>query len=208
MTWLLAGCAPAHWMPLSPASGRQVLASQGGDVQVRAEPDSTRPLWMIPSSFTPVRISVHNTGSGPVYVALGDIQLLFDAGASAAVPPTSIVARQRVASLGMDPASPFIARQTLGSVGARAGRTESIVLEPSLGSQFQSTFGWQDRSQARILESAFAPGTIDAGQHREGFVYFRQVPKHADRLRLRIGVRPRPGSAPISVIEFAYAVQS
>jgi hypothetical protein len=208
ITLLLVSCAPARWVPLSSASGHELVTDPRADVEVRAVGDVRR-LWMVPSAFTAMRISIHNTGNQAVYVGLRDIQLMFEASASAALAPASIPARRRVASLGMDPASPFITQQSHGgSLGARAGRTESIVLEPALGSRFQSTFGWRDPPQSEILHSALGTGLIAAGQSREGFVYFRQVPKDVERLRLRIGVRPSADAPPTTVIELAYAVQS
>jgi hypothetical protein len=108
----------------------------------------------------------------------------------------------------MDPGSPFLAYQSIGGAGSRYGRTESLAIEPSPGSEFKPSFGMRDTGRAEILASAFSGGAIASGQTREGFVYFRHVPRDVGQLTLKIAVRPTTGGVPTSVVEIAYAVHS
>jgi hypothetical protein len=200
-------CASVELMPVEARRGAGAVAvAPGVEVRASATPDE-RP-WAIPSGFTPVRISVRNTGPAPVYVALDDIQLAGGALALRAVAPGSIPPRRRVASLGMDPGSPFIARQSIGGAGARYGRTESVLLEPPLGSSFESSFGARDPARAEIVGLAFREGSIADGETRQGLVYFRHVPPDAGFMTLRIGVRPTAEGERRSIVEIVYAVQS
>lgn len=205
--WLLisTGCAAVQLVPVQVgSSGESVTLSPV--VEVRADAVDRDQLWAVPSGFTPVRISVRNVGSAPVHVGLGDIQLAGEAHALPAVLPASIPVRRRVASLGMDPGSPFLAYQSIGGAGSRYGRTESLAIEPSLGPDFEPSFGVRDLARAEILRSAFGGGVIASGQAREGFVYFRHVPKDVEHLTLKIAVRPNADSGPSSVVEIVYAV--
>jgi hypothetical protein len=181
--------------------------AQGGSVEARVVAVS-RP-WTVPGGFTPVHIALHNTGTEPVYVQLGDIQLTSVHGSLVAVPPARVPARRRVASLGMDPASPFISLQSPGgAMGSRAGRSESIAHEPSLGAQFEPNYGWRGSPRAELLASAFQDGPVGAGEIREGLVYFRHVPSDAGELRLRIGVRATRADGRVSVIVLRYYARS
>ena len=194
-----------HLVPVqADASGESV--TRGPAVEVRADSVDRDLLWAVPSGFTPVRIAVRNVGSDPVHVGLADIQLAGGTHELGAIAPASIPVRRRVASLGMDPGSPFLAHQSIGGAGSRYGRTESLAIEPRLGPGFEPTFGQRDTARAEILESAFSGGSIESGQTREGFVYFRHVPRHVGQLTLKIAVRPNPGSVPASVVEIRYAV--
>lgn len=203
----LAGCSSVQLVPLEPARGTRALVV-GSGIEVSADARQHPPS--VPSTFTPVRLTVHNTGSTPLYVNLEDIKLedVELPGAEralAAVPPGGVPARPRIASLGMDPASPFLVQQTTGGSGPRVGRTESVLLEPRPG----SLPGWasaRDASRQEISRSAFYGGPIAVGETREGFVYFRSLPRGAERVTLRVAVRPSPHGAPAAVVEIPYAV--
>jgi hypothetical protein len=200
-----AGCSSVQLVPLEPTRGNEALVV-GSGIEVSA--DSRLHPPSVPSSFTPVRLSVHNTGDSPLYVNLDDIDLAGPERALQAVPPGSVPARPRIASLGMDPTSPFLVQQTTGGgSGPRAGRTESVLLEPQPG----TLPGWASEragSRQEIARSAFRSGPIAAGETREGFVYFRALPEGAERVTLRVSVRSSPQGAPAAVVEIPYAVRS
>jgi hypothetical protein len=144
-----------------------------------------------------------------VYVELKDIELHGSSHALDAVPPRSIEPRHRIASLGLDPASPFVVEQSVEGVGPHAGRTETVLIEPGLGTGTApiNAPGKTDRARAELLRSAFEGGAIPSGETREGFVYFRQLPEHADRLTLEVGVRPAPDRAPATVLQIPYTTR-
>jgi hypothetical protein len=199
----LLGCSSVQLVPLEPTRGHQAQVVSSG-LEVRA--DAREHPASVPSNFTPVRLTVRNTGAEPIYVALDDIELAGPDRALDAVPAGKVPSRRRVPSLGLDPASPFIIQQSTGGGSVRSGRSESVLLEPHLVGP--STAPGFDPSHQEIARSAFQGGAIGAGETREGFVYFRSVPRDAERLTLRVGVRSTPESAPASVVEIAYAVRS
>lgn len=204
-----AGCAPVRLVPVERGTPGNVLAHGPGLEVLAIESAAGRP-WTVPSTFTPIRISVSNVGAESVYVELGDITLTGLEGpgpsrALAAFPPGKITPRRRIASLGMDPSSPFIALQGVGGgSGPRVGRSETLMIEPAYHSAVERHFGSYEGS-AEILRNAFAGGPIPSGQTRQGFVYFREVPADTSRWTLRIGVRQNPESAPSRVVEIGYA---
>jgi hypothetical protein len=203
LVWLL-GCGGAQLVPLQPTSGKEALVVSAG-IEVRA--DAEQHLASVPSSFIPLRITVRNTGATPIYIALDDIDLAGPDRELDAVPPASIPAHLRIASLGMDPGSPFLVQQTTSGSGPRTGgRIESVLLEPGLG----RLPGWspaRERVRLEISTSAFQGGVIGAGETRRGFVYFRTVPRDGERLTLRVGVRSSPLGAPASVVEIPYGMR-
>jgi hypothetical protein len=201
---VLLGCSSVQLVPLVATRGSQAWVVSSG-LEVRA--DAREHPASVPSSFTPVHLSVHNTGAQPIYVALDDIDLAAPGRALDAVPAGNVPINPRVASLGLDPGSPFVIRQHTGGSGPRIGRSESVLLEPHPGSSPTGSAG-VDSSRQEIARSAFQGGLIGAGETRQGFVYFRSVPRDAERLTLRVGVRGAPESAPASVVEIAYAVRS
>ena len=200
---VLLGCSSVQLVPVEPIRGSQALVVSSG-IEVRA--DAREHPASVPASFTPVRLSVHNTGAEPIYVALDDIALAGPDRALSALPAANVPTRPRVASLGLDPASPFVIQQHADGA-ARAARSQSGLLEPRLGSFPTGTPG-VERSRREIAQSAFQGGSIGAGETRQGFVYFSSVPKDAERVTLRVGVRPTRSSAPAAVVEIAYAVRS
>jgi hypothetical protein len=202
---LLAGCSTVELVPVAPTSGTEALAI-GSGVEVRANSSLLERPWTVPETYTPVRLLVRNTGSAPVYIAIGDIRLAGQGRAQGAVPPLDILPRQQVASLGVDPNSPFVFLQRT-SAGPRLGHSESVIVEPPV-STLPAWSRARERGQEEILRSAFSDGTIAEGETRAGLVYFRSVPRDAGRLTLRVAVRPRKDSAPVSVVEIAYAVRS
>src|SRR4029079_18319127 len=114
--------------PLQPTLGKEALVV-GSGIEVRA--DAEQRLASVPSSFTPLRITVRNTGATPIYIELDDIDLTGPDRALDAVPPASIPAHLRIASLGRAPGSPFLVQQTTVGSGPRSGgRVESVLLEP------------------------------------------------------------------------------
>ncbi len=204
----LSGCTSVRLVPVERGTPGNVLAHGPGLEVLAIESAAGRP-WTVPHTFTPVRISVHNVGAEPVYVELVDITLTGFEGtgrprALAAVPPGKIPPRRRIASLGMDPSSPFVALQSAGgSSGPRLGRTESLMIEPAYHSAVERQFGSYE-GNAEILRNAFAGGAILSGQTRQGFVYFREVPADTARWTLRIGVRQTATGAPNRVVEIGY----
>jgi hypothetical protein len=201
---LVSGCSSVKLVPVAAAApGLSVAASSG--VEVRADTRAAAPS-AVPPNLTPVRLSVTNRSDRPVYVQLQDIELHGPSHELSAVPPRSIEPRHRIASLGLDPASPFVVEQSVEGVGPHAGRTESVLLEPGIGTGTAPTYapGKTDRARAELLESSFEGGAIQSGQTREGFIYFRQLPEHADRLTLQVGVRPAPDHAPATVLQIPY----
>lgn len=213
-TWLSAlllvsltvGCASVELVPAQASKHGQVVVV-GAGVELRAYREA-RP-WSVPNAFTPVRISVRNTGAGPVFVGLDDIQLASTTVALSAVPVASIPPRRRVASLGMDPGSPFVALQgTSGGARSHGGRTESVLLQPAPGSRYESASGARDPARRELSSGAFPSGSIESGQTKAGFVYFREVPSDAGELTLRVFVRPTRDAQRASVVEIVYSVRS
>jgi len=202
---VLLGCGTAELVPVAPTSGSEALAI-GSGVEVRAGSSVLERPWTVPDTYTPVRLLVRNTGTTPVYVALDDIRLSWQGRAQGAVPPLEIPPRQQVASLGVDPNSPFVFLQRT-SAGPRLGHSESVLVEPPT-STLPAWSRSGERGREEILKSAFSDGPIAEGDTRTGLVYFRSIPRDAGRLTLRVAVRARKESAPISVVEIAYAVRS
>ena len=202
---LLVGCSTLQLVPVAPTSGNQALAV-GSGVEVRADSSVTERLWTVPEMYTPVRLLVRNTGATPVYVALDDIRLAGQGGEQGAVPPIDILPRQQVASLGVDPGSPFVFLQRTNA-GPRLGHSESVIVEPPV-STLPSWSRERERGRQEILRSAFSDGPIAQGGARAGLVYFRGVPRDVGRLLLRVAVRSSKESAPVSIVEIAYAVRS
>jgi hypothetical protein len=198
-------CAPLELIPLRPEAGGTALA-RGDGVEVRAQGDGARRAWSVPDAYTALYLSVRNTGEGPVFVRLDDIELRAQSHVLPAVSPDSIPPRRRVASLGMDPASPFIALQSPGGQ-PRYGRTESVVLEPSPSSPIVRSDRLSRAGAREIVAAAFVAGRIAGGQAREGWVYFRQPPSDVTALLLRIGVRPRSIGADARFLEIAYTIR-
>lgn len=197
----LAACSSVRLVPVAPTEGHEARVATAG-LEVRANAHASQRLWTVPHAFTPVRLSVHNAGDTPLYIALDDIQLAGAGTVLKPVAPASIPPRRRIASLGLEPGSPFVAPQSGSSV---FGRSESLVLGPPLGSTFAelgSVTAGDD-----IVASAFRAGAIERGQTRSGIVYFRHVPADVALLTLRVGVRPdREQPAPTAVVEIVYAV--
>lgn len=198
-------CAPVEWVPAGPVEGRTAIA-RANAVEVRADGDAARRAWSVPSAYTALYLSVRNGGASPVFVQLDDIELRAERRVLRAVSPASIPPRRRVASLGMDPASPFIAMQ---SPGARAqyGRTESVVLEPSPSSAVVRSDRQSRAGEREIAASAFVAGPIAGGRAREGWVYFRQPPADVKALLLRVGVRPDSIGSDARFVEIAYTIR-
>jgi hypothetical protein len=144
-----------------------------------------------------------------VFVGLDDIQLASPTGALGAVAAASIPPRRRVASLGTDPGSPFVALQGTGG-GARAygGRTESVLLQAAPSSHYPSVLDARDPARRELSSAQFPGGSIESGHTKTGFVYFRGVPRDAGELKLRVFVRPTRDAQPASVVEIVYAVRS
>jgi hypothetical protein len=197
-------CAPLELVPLRPEAGGVAIARADG-VEVRADGDGARRTWSVPLAYTALYLSVRNIGASPVFVQLDDIELRADSRVLRAVAPDSIAPRRRVASLGMDPASPFVALQSPGA-GGRYGRTESVVLEPSPSSPVARSDRLSRAGARDIAAAAFLAGSIPRGQAREGWVYFRQPPSDVKALLLRVGVRPHSGAANARFVEIAYTV--
>jgi hypothetical protein len=202
---LLVSCSTMQLVPVDPTSGNQALAV-GSGVEVRADASMLERPWTVPEAYTPLHLLVRNTGAWPVYVALDDIHLTGQGRVEGAVPPIDILPRQQVASLGLDPGSPFVFLQRTNA-GPRLGHSESVIVEPPVSS-LPSWSRERERGRQEILRSAFSDGPIGQGETRAGLVYFRSVPRDAGRLTLRIAVRPSKESAPTSVLEIAYAVRS
>lgn len=205
LLWALAGCSSVQLVPLEPALGSESVA-RVGRVEVRANADESQRPWTVPRAVTPVRLSVRNTGSEPVYVELEDIHLSGPDAAVHAVSPGSITPRRRISSLGLDPGSPFVAPQ-IGT--GPYGRNEILVIGPPNPWTPPPKTTDTLAGGAEIVGSAFLGGAIRAGEIRTGLVYFRQVPANAGRLILRVPVRSSASKdATPQVLEIAYAVQT
>src|SRR5688572_15480157 len=198
-------CAPIQLVPLNPRAGGGAIAHAEG-VEVRADADGARRSWSVPSAYAALYLTVRNTGASPLFVELDDIELRTEDRVLRALAPDSVAPRRRVASLGMDPASPFIALQSPGAQG-RYGRTESVVLEPNPSSPVARSDRLSRAGVREIAAAAFVAGRIAGGQAREGLVYFRQPPGDAKALRLRVGVRPHSIGADARYIEIAYTIR-
>jgi len=196
-------CTPLELVPLR--AGDAASARDDG-VEVRADGDGARRAWSVPSAYTALYLSVRNIGPSPVFVQLDDIELRAESGVLRAIAPDSIPPRRRVASLGMDPASPFIALQSPGAP-ARLGRTESVVLEPSPSSPVARSDRLSRAGAREIAAAAFVSGRIAGGQAREGLVYFRQPPADVKALLLRVGVRRHSIGADARFVEIACTVR-
>jgi hypothetical protein len=196
-------CTPRELVPLR--AGHAAIARDDG-VEVRADGDGARRAWSVPSAYTALYLSVRNIGPSPVFVQLDDIELRGESGVLRAIAPDSIPPRRRVASLGMDPASPFIALQSPGAP-ARQGRTESVVLEPSPSSPVARSDRVSRAGAREIAAVAFVAGRIAGGQAREGLVYFRQPPADVKALFLRVGVRRHSIGADARFVEIACTVR-
>jgi hypothetical protein len=198
-------CSPLELVPTRSAAGGGAIARADG-VEVRADGDGARRAWSVPSAYTALYLSVRNLGPSPVFVQLDDIELRAERRVLRAVAPDSIPPRPRVASLGMDPASPFIALQSPGAQ-ARQGRTESVVLEPSPTSPVTRSDRLSRAGAREIAAAAFVAGRIAGGQAREGLVYFRQPPGGVKALLLRVGVRPHSIEADARFVEIACSIR-
>jgi hypothetical protein len=198
-------CTPLGLVPTHPVAGGGALARVDA-VEVRADADGARRAWSVPSAYTALYLSVRNVGASPVFVQLDDIELRAESHILRAVSPDSIPPRRRVASLGMDPASPFIALQSPGAP-ARFGRTESVVLEPSPSSPVARSDRLSRAGAREIAAAAFVAGRIAGGQAREGLVYFRQPPGDVKALLLRVGVRPQSIGVDARFVEIAYSIR-
>lgn len=204
---VLAGCSSVQLVPLQPTAPGQSLATSS-NVEVQADTRAKGPSAM-PSNVTPVHLAIRNLSEKPVYVDLGDIELDGASHSLDAVPPVMIEPRHRIASLGLDPASPFVVEQTTDSSGPRVGRTESVLIEPGFGTGTSAPLpGTRDRARDELLQSALQTGVIPSGQTRAGFVYFPRLPKDVGQLTLKVGVRRAPKVAPDSVVQIPYSVQS
>jgi hypothetical protein len=203
----LAACSSAQLVPLQPTAPGKSLAVNS-NVEVQADTKVNGPSAM-PTNITPVHLAIRNLSDEALYVDLGDIELDGASRALEAVPPVTIEPRHRIASLGLDPASPFVVEQTTDSSGPRIGRTESVLIEPGFGTGTASPLpGTRDRAREELLQSALESGVIPSGQTREGFVYFPRVPKDARQLTLEVGVRRAPQSEPATVVQIPYTVHN
>jgi hypothetical protein len=203
----LAGCSSVRLVPLQPSAPGQSLVTSS-NIEVQADTRAKGPSAM-PSNVTPVHLTIRNLSEKSVYVDLGDIELHGASHSLDAVPPLTIEPRHRIASLGLDPASPFVVEQTTDSSGPHVGRTESVLIEPGFGTGTSARLpGTPDRARDELLQSALQSGVIPSGQTLEGFVYFPRVPRDAGQLTLEVGVRRAPKVAPDSVVQIPYSVQS
>ena len=207
---LLAGCASEQLVPLGPTDNGEAKQTEGG-VQVRAQVE--RPEDYIPPSLTPMKITVHNGSPAGVYVELEDIMLVADGRALTPIPPGSIEPRQRIVSVGLDPASPFTTQpptsaptipQQLerGSAQGPGSLYEPSVARPAAGQEM-----FRQRARAEIVREAFTGGFIDSGQSRQGLVYFAKPPKGSDHVDLQVKARSGEGSGPAVVVEIPYALE-
>jgi hypothetical protein len=206
----LAGCASEQLVPLGPTDNGEAKQTEGG-VQVRAR--VARHEDYMPKSLTPMKITVHNGSPDGVYVDLEDIVLVADGRALTPIPPSSIEPRQHIASVGLDPASPFtptapintpaVPNTERGSAQGPGSLYEPSVEQPGAGLQM-----FRQRAKAEIAREAFSGGFIDSGQSRQGLVYFARPPKGSDHVDLQIKARSGEGSGPAVVVEIPYTVES
>jgi hypothetical protein len=193
---LVAACSSAELVPVTPSgSGRAVVQSDGVSVEVDGDAGGS-PVYL-PMYVEPVRIAIHNGSDRGIHVSLDAIELTRnDVVSLSPVAPKDIEPRPYVRGTGLDPASPF-AQTGPGSVG----------IDVRLATEYPAVYRGLtmgdtgiDVRRAEIIDKAFTDGYIEAGQTREGFVYFENVPTNADRLNLVIPVHTGQGSGTMTTL--------
>jgi len=185
----VAGCSSPQLVPVTPSdSGTAWAQSEGVSVEVDGDAGGS-PIYL-PADIEPLRITIHNASDRGIHVSLDSIELTRGHFALAAVEPNTIEPRPYVTGMGLDPASPF-AHSGPGAVG----------IDLRLATQYPAlhrelTFGdsGMDVRRHEIIRKAFPDGFIEAGQTREGFVYFEDIPKSKGQLNLVIPVHTGQGS--------------
>jgi len=194
-----AACNSAMLVPVSAEDG--IASVHQGELELRAEVQAGS--HNVPDTITPIQIWVHNASAAGVYVTLHDISLI--AGGSSAEPlePSSLQPRPR--SLGLDPASPFVA-SSQGAVGA------APVPESGVGAPVSSYSSGRDSApldpQRRAIQSSsFEGGFIPPGGTERGMIYFPAPTRSGETLTLRVRVRSSDG-VPLQVLEIPYTLES
>lgn len=207
---VLGACAAPELVPLVPSEDGVATVQESG-VALSAEVQAGS--HVVPSSLTPIKISVTNNAAEPVYVALEDIELelVAEGVTSEAVPPQRIKPR-RPPGLGIDPASPYASQSPTSGSGV-APQGGGSVMEPSTA--YATGTGSADpvapgepAGRREIVEQAFDGGYIDSGETEHGFVYFEKPSREVGRLRLRVTVHKKDGATPVEVLEIPYSVKS
>lgn len=189
----IAGCSSPQLVPVTPSgSGTAWVQSEGVSVGVDGEAGGT-PRYL-PAGIAPLRITIRNASDRGIHVALDSIELAKGDVAFFALEPKSIEPRPYVTGTGLDPASPFV-QPGPGAVGIDLRlATQYPALQRELAFGDTSV----DTRRAEIISMAFADGFIEAGQTREGFVYFEDIPKSAGQLNLVIPVHTGQGSGAVT----------
>lgn len=192
---LAAGCSTIQLVPVTPSgSGTAQVQSDGVSVEVDGDAEGS-PIYL-PADIEPVRITIHNASDRGIHVSLDSIELAHGDFALAAVEPKAIEPRPYVRGMGLDPASPFVQ----AGPGAAGIDLRLATQYPAL--QRELSFGdtGVDSRRAEILSKAFADGFIEAGQTREGFIYFEDIPEGAGLLNLIIPVHTGQGSGALTTL--------
>lgn len=198
---LAAGCSSPQLVPVTP-SGSGTARVQSDGIAVEVDGDAGGSPIYLPADIEPVRITIHNASDRGIHVSLDSIELAKGDFALAAVEPTSIEPRPYVRGTGLDPASPFV-QPGPGAVGIDLRLATQY---PAL--QRELSFGdtGVDARRAEIISKAFPDGFIEAGQTREGFVYFEDIPK-TGQLNLIIPVHTGQGSGAMTTLTVPLQVE-
>ena len=116
----LVGCASTELAPSAPNADGTAVA-RTSSVEVRAQVRPVHPD--VPSSLTPIELTVKNLAPGAVSVALEDIELVAADGSAPAILPESIPLRSPM-GLGIDPRRRELIDGAFAGGAIDTGRTE------------------------------------------------------------------------------------
>jgi hypothetical protein len=191
----VAACSSPQLVPVT-ASGSGTALVQSEGVAVEVEGNAGGSPVFLPQSIEPVRVVIHNRSDRGIHVSLDAIELAKDDVALSPVEPRDIEPRPYVTSTGLDPASPFV-QSGPGPVGVDIRLATEF---PAVYHQLGVGQGGVDVRRREIIDKALAGGFIEAGQTREGFVYFENVPTDVDQLNLIIPVHTGQGSGRVTTL--------
>lgn len=199
----LTGCIRAQLTPSGGVDDDGSITLERGGIELTAR---VRPgVQHLPTTVTPIRISVTNRSDSGIYLDPGDLELAVG-GQPVALRtlPAEALPAPRSLGLGVDPASPYASAQGAAPSSGRGGGY--FGLSPS---NAHVSGHWHDRTARSWIENtALEPGFIDVGETRSGHVYFNTPPEGVDRVNLRIPVRVGSGSGPVELFEIPYEIAS
>jgi hypothetical protein len=191
----IVACSTPQLVPVTPSGSETALVqSEGVAVEVDGRGEGT-PAFL-PANIEPVRVVIHNGSERGIHVSLDSIELAKDNVALSPVAPRDIEPLPYVTGTGLDPASPF-AQSGVGPVGVDIRLATEF---PAVYHQLTMGDTGVDMRRAEIIDKGFADGFIEAGQTREGFVYFENVPTHVQQLNLIIPVHTGQGSGAMTTL--------